>query len=223
MYKYETHLHTSPVSKCAKSTVKEMLLFYKKLGYDGVFVTNHFIDGNCACDRSASYEDQIKFYFSDYEAAKALENEVGIKVFAGVELSNRGTDFLVYGLDKEWFLAHSEIESMKYSERLSYLAEAGALVIQAHPFREAAYIDHIRLFPRQVYGVETYNACRTPFENDMAEMYAKHYGLPAFSGTDNHVAGKQQRLGGMKSETPVADEQDFIRRYINGELLLIKN
>ena len=104
-----------------------------------------------------------------------------------------------------------------------YLAEAGALVIQAHPFREAAYIDHIRLFPRQVYGVETYNACRTPFENDMAALYAKHYGLPAFSGTDNHVAGKQQRLGGMKSETPVTDEQDFIKRYINGELLLIKN
>ena len=222
-YLYETHLHTYPVSKCAKNTVRENLEAYKAFGYDGVFITNHFLDGNINIDRSLPYEERVRFYFSDYEEALLIGRELGLQVFLGVEMTYGGTDFLVYGLDKEWFLAHSEIESMKYSERLSYLAEAGALVIQAHPFREAAYIDHIRLFPRQVYGVETYNACRTPFENDMAEMYAKHYGLPAFSGTDNHVAGKQQRLGGMKSETPVADEQDFIRRYINGELLLIKN
>ena len=44
-YRYETHLHTYPVSKCAHKGVREALLFYKVLGYDGVFITNHFIDG----------------------------------------------------------------------------------------------------------------------------------------------------------------------------------
>ena len=42
MYKYETHLHTSPVSVCARVEVRETLEFYKSLGYDGVFITNHF-------------------------------------------------------------------------------------------------------------------------------------------------------------------------------------
>ncbi len=222
-YLYETHLHTYPVSKCAKATVRENLEAYKKFGYDGVFITNHFLDGNINIDRALPYEERIRFYFSDYEEAVRIGREVGIDVFCGVETSYKGTDFLVYGLDCEWFLNHPEIEEMKYSELLAYLAKAGALIIQAHPFREAAYIDHIRLFPRHVYGVETYNACRTPFENDMAELYAKHYHLPAFSGTDNHYAGKQQRLGGMKSVTPIKDEKDFISRYTNGELLLIKN
>ena len=41
---YETHLHTSPVSKCASASVKDSLEFYKSIGYDGVFITNHFID-----------------------------------------------------------------------------------------------------------------------------------------------------------------------------------
>ena len=41
MLKYETHLHTSPVSKCAKASVRESLEFYKKAGYAGVFITNH--------------------------------------------------------------------------------------------------------------------------------------------------------------------------------------
>jgi hypothetical protein len=50
MYKYETHLHTSPVSKCARASVKDVLEFYKSLGYEGIFLTNHFLDGNINVD-----------------------------------------------------------------------------------------------------------------------------------------------------------------------------
>lgn len=46
-YCCETHLHTyHPVSKCAHAGVRETLLFYKEFDYDGVFITDHFIDGN---------------------------------------------------------------------------------------------------------------------------------------------------------------------------------
>ena len=61
MYRYETHLHTFPVSKCGKVTVREALEFYKKFNYDGVFITNHFIDGNIGADKNESYEPQIKY------------------------------------------------------------------------------------------------------------------------------------------------------------------
>ena len=47
-YKYETHLHTSEVSKCAHNTGAEMARAYKKAGYTGIFVTDHFFNGNCA-------------------------------------------------------------------------------------------------------------------------------------------------------------------------------
>ena len=65
MYQYETHLHTLPVSKCARAGVRENLEFYKSLGYAGVFITNHFLDGNINIDRTLPYEDRIRFYFSD--------------------------------------------------------------------------------------------------------------------------------------------------------------
>ena len=217
MYKYETHLHTSPVSKCARSTVEQMLNFYKKHGYDGVFITNHFIDGNCACDRSASYEEQINFYFSDYEEAKRLEEKIGIKVFAGVELSNSGTDFLVYGLDKEWFLAHPEIMGMKKSEELTLMAENGAFIVQAHPYREAAYIDHIRLFPRHVHGVEIINGNQNDFVNGLAEYYAKSYSLIPFAGSDNHSADRSSNVCGMKFKEPVTSVFDCIEKVKGGE------
>lgn len=221
-YYYETHLHTSPVSKCARASVRQTLEAYVNLGYDGVFITNHFLGGNVLIDPNWSYEECIRFYFSDYEEGVRIGKELGIDVFCGVELSYRGTDFLVYGLDKEWFLTHPDIREMKFSSYLSMLAEAGALIIHAHPFREASYIDHIRLFPRHIHGVETFNACRTPFENGMAEMYAQYYGLPAFSGSDNHHAGAQKIFGGMQSDSPIKNEKDFIERYRKGELRTLR-
>ena len=218
MYRYETHLHTAPVSACARATVRQSLEFYKSIGYDGVFITNHFIDGNISIDSSRPYAERIEFYFSDYENGVRIGKELGIKVFCGIEQSFEGTDFLIYGLDKQWFLAHPQIEYMQKSDELILLMVSGALVIQAHPFREADYIDHIRLFPRCVHGVETVNACRTDFENKMAAVYAENYGLLTFAGSDNHSAEWQGHLAGMCSETPVVDEQDFVRRVKSGEM-----
>lgn len=222
MYRYETHLHTLPVSKCAKASVRENLEFYKSLGFAGVFITNHFIDGNIAVDRTLPYEDRIRFYFSDYEEAKALAHEIGIDVFCGIECSYKGTDFLVYGLDMDWFLQHPELEGTKKTEQLQLYLDNGALVIQAHPYREARYIDHIRLFPRHVQGVEVYNGCRTDFENDMALHYANAYGLLHFAGTDNHQAGKQARYGGMECASPIRNERDFIEKVLSGEMTPFK-
>lgn len=218
MYRYETHLHTSPVSHCARVGVRENLEYYKSLGYDGVFVTNHFIDGNISIKRDRPYEEKIEFYFSDYELAKSLEEEVGIRVFLGIEVSYGGTDFLVYGLDKQWFLDHPEIVDMKKRQELDLFISQGALVIQAHPFREDRHIDHIRLFPRNIHGVEIINACRPEFENTLAKQYADNYGLLYFAGTDNHVGAAKRDLAGMEAETPIADERDFIERVKSGKM-----
>lgn len=218
MYRYETHLHTNPVSKCARATVGDSLQFYKSIGYDGVFITNHFIDGNINIDRSKSYAEKIQFYFSDYEAGLIIGKKIGIKVFCGVEQSYKGTDFLIYGLDKEWFLRNPQIEQMTKRQELAYYMESGALVIQAHPYREAPYIDHIRLFPRCVHGVEIINASRPDFENKMAEIYAENYNLLKFAGSDNHIGKEQHKLAGMCSDVPILDEPDFISRVKDGDM-----
>ena len=218
MFKYETHLHTWPVSKCAKADIYATIDFYKNLGYDGIFITNHFLDGNINIDSQASYKEKIEFYFSDYEKGIEYVKTVGLKVFVGVELSCKGTDFLIYGLDKEWYLKHPEIEKMRASELLPFFMEHGALVIQAHPYREAGYIDHIRLFPRCVHGVEVINSCRTLFENQMAKNYADSYELIEFAGSDNHVGRKLKYLAGMCSDHPLVNEADFVEKVKNSQM-----
>ena len=219
MFKYEMHLHTSPASACARASVRENLEFYKKIGYDGVFITNHFFDGNAGFDRTLPYEDKINIYFSDYEDGIKIGKELGIKVFCGVEMSYKGTDFLVYGLDKEWWLSHPEIADMKKSVQLPFLIENGALIFQAHPFREARYIDHIRLFTC-VQGVETINAERTDFVNKMADLYADYYGKLKIAGSDNHVASKAKNLAGVQTDTPITSIADFIERMQSGKVEL---
>ena len=222
MYLYETHLHTTPVSKCARKTVRENLEFYKSLGYDGVFITDHFLDGNISVDPALSYAERLDFYCSAWKEGLKIGEELGIKVFFGVELSYKGTDFLVYGLPVEWFYAHPEIEHMDKRQELQLMMDEGALVIQAHPYREAGYIDHIRLYPRSVHGVEVYNACRNDLENDMAEHYAECYELLKFAGSDNHSGDGQHKLGGMMSDFPIESEAHFVESVLDGKMQFFK-
>ncbi|MBR4017546.1 MAG: histidinol phosphatase [Oscillospiraceae bacterium] len=219
MYKYETHLHTFPVSRCGKASVEETLAYYKAKGYAGVFITNHFLDGNINIEDSIPYAKKVEFYFSDYERGVEVGKTLGIPVFCGVEISYHGTDFLIYGLDKGWFLSHPEIMDMKYSARLRLMMDAGALIIQAHPYREAHYIDHIRLLPRCVHGVEVINSCQSDAENAMARTYARYYGLLEFAGSDNHAAGNHNHpyLAGVCCKEPVSCVEDFVAKVKNGE------
>lgn len=209
MYKYETHMHTFPVSRCAKADVIESLAFYKKLGYDGVFITNHFLNGSINIDKEKPYAEKISFYFSDYEKALDIGKAIGIKVFCGHEFTFSGTDFLVYGLDKNWLLAHPEIMQKTEREALAFMMENGALVIQAHPFRSTSYI---RLFHRNVHGVEIENACRSAKENHMAKMFAEHYDLIKFAGSDNHIGSQQKKLAGISTDEPICNIEDFINK-----------
>ena len=218
MYKYETHLHTYPVSKCASAGVRESLEYYKSLDYDGVFLTNHFIDGYINVSADLPYEERLSFYFSDYEEALKIGEEIGLRVFLGVETSYMGVDFLIYGPDKDWYFAHPEIMKMKKQDQLTYFMDHGALVIHAHPFRLDAHNDYIRLMPNRVHGVETINTSRSDHVNKMAELYAKHYGLIEFAGSDNHAASRQKKLGGMRSERRITDEVDFVNAVKNGEM-----
>ena len=229
MYRYETHCHTFPVSACGKTTVEDTVLFYKELGYDGIFITNHFLDGNiCHEIRNRPYEEQINFYFSDFEEGLRLGRQVGLKVFSGVELSYKGTDFLIYGPDKEWYLAHPEIMNMEKSEELPFLMQEGALVIQAHPYREEFYIDHIRLFPRCVHGAEIINSSQAEYMNEMAAVYAKRYGLFETCGSDNHWGSKvfeilrskglKPEIAGMSSDIPLETTTDYKNQLLRGKM-----
>ena len=77
-----------------------------------------------------------------------------------------GTDMLAYGFDKESLKAFPELPSMDLRTFADFCRARGILAVQAHPFREDSYIDHIRLYPN-CEGVETLNAARNALCNDL--------------------------------------------------------
>ncbi len=215
MYRYETHLHTKLTSACASFTTDEIVEKYTRLGYTGIFVTDHFLNGNTTVPRDLPWAERVARFCEGYRAVKRAAGD-RLQVFFGLEYSYKGTDFLVYGLNGGWLLDHPEMMQLKTSEFCPFARGFGALVVQAHPFREANYIDHVRLFPSVVDGMETLNANRDERCNRLADNLANEYSLVKTAGSDIHQA-VQNRLAGLQFSTPLVDENDFVRRVKAGE------
>ena len=209
MYKYEMHCHTAESSKCGVATGAEMADFYKSMGYSGLVISDHFFNGNCAVPSNLPWSERVELFFAGYEAAKKRGDEIGLSVFFAWENSYSGTDFIVYGLGKEWLLAHEYCDLLPAKKHIEIARNSGGFVVQAHPFRERGYIEMIRLMPRDVDAVEAINAANADIANEMAEIYADKYGLIKTCGTDNHH-GKGAKLTALELDFEAKSIEELI-------------
>ena len=221
-YRYETHMHTVEGSACGRSTGKEMVRAYKEAGYTGVFVTDHFFNGNCAVDRSLSWEEKVEQFCKGYENAKEEGDKIGLDVFFGFEYCVDAADFLVYNLSKEWLLKYPDIDRWEPRRAFAQMHADGGCIVHAHPFREGDYINHIHLFPRDVDGVEILNGgqLREPWMNERAKIYAMMYELPVTSGSDSHYAGGLPGCG-VEMADRIEVPTDYLKCMRAGELTLL--
>lgn len=215
-YKYETHSHTGQSSRCASIPGAKLADFYKSRGYTGVFITDHFFNGNTTVPRDLPWEERVNRFEAGYLDAKAEGDKIGLDVFFAWEYSWGGNDFLIYGLDKKWLLANPDQLELKPRDYMKKVRADGGLVIHAHPFREAGYIESIRLIPRDVDGVEVINASRIDPENEAAFWYAKNYNLIKFAGSDNHD-GYRNKLAGVYLPERIKAPKDFVRLVKEGK------
>ncbi len=209
-YIYETHCHTSQGSACGRMTGEELARFYKDAGYDGVIVTDHFFNGNCAVDPSLPWKKKCELYCAGYRDARRVGDEIGLTVMFGIEYSYFGTDLLIYGLDEDWLKAHPEIMDMYVKDFMRFVYENGGLIVHAHPFRKASYIDTIRLYPYDVDAVEVYNAGNDPKADERANWYADSYGLVKVAGSDRHGVYSEERCAVVFDEK-LESIEDYMR------------
>ncbi len=220
MYRYETHLHTREGSACSSAPADEMARAHKAAGYDGIFVTNHFFNGNTSVPADLPWEERVRRYCEGYEIAKKTGDEIGLKVFFGIEWCVYNADMLIYGIDKDWIIANEQL-LMHTDERklFSELHKIGAFIVHAHPFRYDPYIHHITLYPKDVDAVETINAShRDPMYNQRAALYADMYGLPKTGGSDSHHLDKLFG-GGICVPEEINSPADYLRQIQNGTVV----
>ena len=219
MYKYDTHVHTSEASACARSTGPEMARKYKELGYDGIFVTNHFFNGNTSVDRHLPWDKWVDGYYAGYETAKEEGDKIGLSVFFGFEYHfGEGSEVLVYNLSREYIKEHDEMCRIPANDFINLVHDGGGFIVQAHPFREADYIKMIRLYFDGMDGVEVINTSHKDEKfNERAYWYAKSYNYPMTSGSDSHSTSYIYG-GGILVEEPFKCEADYLDALKNGKI-----
>ncbi|MDR3145169.1 MAG: PHP domain-containing protein, partial [Treponema sp.] len=189
-YLYETHLHTVQSSLCGKARGEEYIEAYKEAGYTGIIVTDHFYNGNTAADRTLPWSEWVERFCRGYEETRAEGERHGLDVFFGWEETFEGDDYLIYGLDKDWLLAHPEAASWTRQEQYAAVRRNGGCVVQAHPFRLAPYIRKIHLSTGCVDAVEAANGGNQQAWDALAMRYARKLRLPVTAGSDIHHAGQ---------------------------------
>lgn len=223
-YFYETHLHTNASSACGKASPEEMVVACKEYGYTGIIITDHNWGGNTCIDRKLPWAEMISRYCEAYERAKKKGDEIGLSVFFGYEAGYSGTEFLIYGVDKEFMLNHPELKDASIEEQFGIIHKGGGIVVHAHPFREEHYIPEVRLFPDYIDAVEGVNASHTgsasehvlhPEFDERARDYAKKLGLPMTAGSDVHTTNIIG--GGIRTKYKLNDINDFTKLILSGE------
>jgi histidinol phosphatase-like PHP family hydrolase len=221
LYQYETHLHTTEASACAVRSAAEHVRYYKELGYAGIIVTDHFFNGNTNIPNDLPWEERVDLFCRGYENAKTEGDRIGLSVFFGWEANFQCTEFLIYGLDKEWLKSHPDILSWSIEEQYQRVKEDGGFVVHAHPFRVRPYIKEIRLFPDCVDAVEAINVGNHNDDFDRkALLYARKHKLPVTAGTDAH--GRDSLYSGVAFHHKLENINDFITGIKDGRHELIR-
>lgn len=97
-YFYDTHVHTSEASACAKNTGAEMARAAKAAGYTGIIITDHAWNGNTCIDPSLPWETWVEAFCKGYENAKKEGKKSAFPFSSGMSptLTERNSWFMAW-------------------------------------------------------------------------------------------------------------------------------
>lgn len=185
MFKTEAHLHTYPVSSCAKLTPVEQVRLFKEAGYDTIIISDHFSPGHFKkLGEGLTFAQCVDKLCDAYLEAKAEGDRIGLTVLFSVELSFHKNHYLLYGVTREFLKLREDIFDIDIDELYAHLKAHGITVIQAHSHRSRK--ENCVPHPHHVDGFEL-NFCRRKENNNEKTMVlAKEYDMPLTLGSDCH-------------------------------------
>ena len=211
MYRYELHAHTSECDRDAALSAKELVCLYKDAGYDGIVITDHYIERFYTLwfpeeVTGLTHHQQVYRWLKGYRTAKEIGNTLDFTVLPGAEVRFDGkpNDYLLYGLNDDFFYTVPRLNELGSLETLISLLPKDTCVVHAHPFRNGMTVTE----PSGLFGIETYNGGTSPIGNQLAKLFAEHYKLPATSGSDIHDLNRLAK-GGILTDRRIQTPEDL--------------
>ena len=219
MYKIETHIHTLPVSSCARKQPEEMVRLYKEAGYDTIFISDHLSASHFKkLGDALTFEEKADMLYDSYVRARRAGEELGINVLFSVELSLCHNHWLLYGVDREFIGLRSDIFDMTLEEFYAHAKAHGVTIIQAHPMRDGHNTPH----PEIADGFEVINSNprHENYDDEITELAKKH-GMLMSAGSDAH---RDEDIGGaaVLSETEIKTVEDYLALLRSGKAKLMR-
>lgn len=220
MYKIETHLHTKPVSSCARFEPEEMIEFYEKAGYKTVFVSDHFARYHFdKLGDHLSWQEKIDLLYDSFLRAKKAGEKADINVLFSPELSLLGNHYLLYNVTIEFLKSREDFFSMTLEEFSCCAKENGITIIQAHPLRDGKCTPQ----PAFVDGFEVINS--NPRHENFDEetlALAKEHNLLISAGSDAH---RTEDIAGAAVISPyeIKTTEEYLDLLKSGKAKLMKN
>ena len=185
MFKTEAHLHTYPVSSCAKLTPVEQVRLFKEAGYDTIIVSDHFSPHHFKkLGADLTFAEKVDKLCDAYLEAKAEGDRIGLTVLFSVELSFHKNHYLLYGVTREFLKLREDIFDIDIDELYAHLKAHGITIIQAHSHR--ARSEDCVPQPDYVDGFELNFCRRKENNNEKTLVLAKEYDMPLTVGSDCH-------------------------------------
>ena len=195
----DIHTHTYPGSDDSFLTPEQLVAEAKRLGLDGVCITEH--DGFWAA-----------------EDIDRLSRTFDFPIFPGCEVTTEDGHLLVYGLRKYIFGMHRS----SFVKRL--VDEVGGAIVVAHPYRRTFRPDesetpegYDRMLDRACRNdafslsdaVEVLNGRGSERENEFSHRIADRLGMQGTGASDAHRLGDLGTFA-TEFERPVRTLDDFI-------------
>jgi predicted metal-dependent phosphoesterase TrpH len=191
---FDMHIHQNRHSGDSQLDIYEGIEYAKRVGLDGICVTDH---------------DNIGLK----SLAKELSEASGIQVIVGVEIYSLDGDILCYGIDE------IPEERMSAQATIDYVNARGGVCVAAHPYRHNRRgLEDVLYQVKGLTAIEGYNG-RTKLEDNLrAVSLAKELGLPITGSSDAHTL---EEIGNYVTifENPIASEEAFIAAMKSGRFV----
>jgi len=225
MYKYELHAHTFECDRHAFLSARELVHLYKEAGYDGIVITDHYIERFFTRWFPEElvglpHEQQVTRWLKGYLTAREEGEKIGFTVLPGAEVRfyNHPNDYLLYGLHEDFFYTVPRLNELETIDALLDILPKDTCVVHAHPFRDNMVVETPA---KGLFGMEVFNGGTDPFRNDLARRFASHYNLAMTSGSDIHGLNRLAK-GGIMTEHKIQAPEDLVRVLRSGEYSLIE-